>query len=393
VPTTPTAYQPYRPQRLRSAHRHGLRMDATYELPTARPRRPVAYTIIGAIIALAVLGGLLYGGGRLLGIIEPAGSAQAVEPGQEVSVFIPSGSTTREIATILSDTGVIASQSDFIKVVKARNAEGSLQPGEYRLVTGMPDDDVIDVLMAGPDAQIASNKLTVPEGLTIEQTAARVQEATGIPAAEFIAEAYAADHFAEYPFLEGAYNNSLEGYLFPKTYTIPEEATASDVIRTMLDQFQIETANLDLTWATEHNLTFAEVVSTASMIEKETFLHDERPQVASVIYNRLRDGWNLQICATVVYILGPESRDFGAEPVNYDDLAIESPYNTYTNLGLPPGPICSPSLESLQAALAPASTNYYFYVLTSTEGSHTFCETQEEFDAANEVYAATFGLE
>jgi UPF0755 protein len=365
-------------------------MDDTF---VSQPKRNTLRTIIVAIVLLAVIGGAVYGGGRLLGFFGSDSNAQAVEPGQAVSVSIPSGSTTREIADILFDAGVIANRNEFIKIVKARNAEGALQPGDYALTTGMPDDDVIDILMAGPAAQVAGNKLTIPEGLTIEQTAARVEGATGIPAADFIAEAYSADHFSEYSFLEGVYNNSLEGYLFPKTYTIPYDATAADVIRVMLNQFAIETADLDLTWATEHNLTFAEVVTAASMIEKETYQYDERPQVASVIYNRLRDDWYLQICATVVYVLGPESRDFGAEPVNYNDLAVDSPYNTYLNFGLPPGPICSPSLDSLQAAAAPASTNYYFYVLTSTDGRHTFCETQEEFDAANEVYAATFGIE
>jgi UPF0755 protein len=343
------------------------------------------------VVLLAVIGGLIYGGSKLAGMIGDGGStAVVVEPGQEVTVFIPSGATTREIASILYDAGVIANRNDFIKVVKARNVEASLMPGEYTLLTGMTDDDVIDALVFGPLA--VGNTLTVPEGLTIEQTADRVEAATGIPAADFIAEAYAADHYPEYAFLEGVYNNSLEGYLFPKTYNIALDATASDIIRIMLDQFALETANLDLTWATEHNLTFAELVTTASMIEKETFQPDERPEVASVIYNRLRDGWRLQICATVVYVLGPDSRDFGAEPVNYDDLEVDSPYNTYQNDGLPPAPICSPSLESLQAAAAPASTEYFFYVLTSEDGHHTFCATQEEFDEATGVYAATFGL-
>jgi UPF0755 protein len=383
---------PYQPRRSASAHRRAARAHPTFDTSKVQPKHHLVRNIVVIVVLLAVVGGLVYGGSKLAGMLGGSESKTVtVQPGQEVTVFIPSGSTTREIASILFDAGVIANRNDFIKIVQARNVESALQPGNYYLLTGMTDDDVIDKLLAGPIA--AGVMLTVPEGLTIEQTATRVEAALGIPAAEFIAEAHAADHYPEYAFLEGAYNNSLEGYLFPKTYNIALDATASDVIRIMLDQFDLETANLDLTWATEHNLTFAELVATASMIEKETFQPEERPEVASVIYNRLRDGWRLQICATVVFVLGPDSRDFGAEPVNYNDLEIDSPYNTYLIDGLPPGPICSPSLASLQAAASPAATDYYFYVLTSEDGHHTFCATQEEFDEATGVYASTFGLD
>jgi UPF0755 protein len=320
-------------------------------------------------------------------------SGSDVAPGIEVSVYIPEGATTSEIATILKDGNIISNKDRFVKAVREQGVESKLLPGKYTLTTGMSDDDVIKALAAGPVSAVGGNKLTIPEGLTIESTAARVEEACGIPAADFIAEAYSADKYlADYPFLEGVYNNSLEGFLYPKTYQIPEGSNAEYVVRVLLDQFDIEMdlAGLDLTAAAEKNLTLYDVVTIASMIEKEVLVEEERPLVGSVIYNRLHEGMRLQICATVVYAIGWE--DYDGHPLLDADLAVDSPYNTYLVDGLPIGPICSPRIESILAAANPATTDYFYYVLTSLEGTHTFCATYEEFEEANAVYHDLYGL-
>jgi UPF0755 protein len=342
-------------------------------------------------IVVVVLGAVAFGGFKLAQSLGLIGGTPAAA-GEQVTVFVPEGSTTSEIAAILKEAKVISSESSFVGAVQSRGVESKLQPGKYALFTGMNNNDAIDALIAGPvSVGGEGNKLTIPEGLTLDATAARVEEACGIPAADFIAEAHSADKYlADYPFLEGVYNNSLEGFLYPKTYMIPGGSNAEYVVRVLLDQFAIEIADLDMSYATSKNLTLFDVMTLASMIEKETAAPEERPLVSSVLYNRLHEGMYLQICSTVVYAIGLENYD--GHPLLERDLAIESPYNTYLSPSLPAGPICSPYIESIKAAAQPAETDYLYYVLTSEDGHHTFCVTYEEFEAANIVYHELFNV-
>lgn len=387
VNSTPAGNQPrrsYSGKRSRSAHRQAARQFSSYDTSAIRTRRmsPVA-TVASIVVALVILAGLVFGGIKLYEYFS-AGQAQDVEPGQTVTVTIEEGSSTSVIASALKKAGVISDETSFKNAVASREVDNALKPGEYQLVTGMDMDALIDKLVAGPVEMVEGNRLTIPEGLTIEQTAQTVEQATGISASEFTDLAHSADLFIdEYPFLEGAYDNSLEGFLYPKTYVIPYQATAADVITTLLDQFQIETASLDFSYATEHNLTLFDVVTIASLIERETRLDEERPLIASVVYNRLHDGMRLQIDATVLYALGnPADKQY----LYNDDLLVDSPYNTYAIDGLPAGPICSPRLASIDAAAHPSDTSFLYYVITSEEGTHTFCETEDEFYAAKAQY-------
>jgi UPF0755 protein len=364
-----------------------------YTLSGARGARKASplRTVALVVVPLVILGVLAFGGFKLAQSFGLIGASPSTADSKEVSVFIPEGSSTTEIAKILRNNDVISRESSFISAVQKRGVENSLQPGKYTLKTGMSDDEAIDALLGGPIRTGEGNKLTIPEGFTLESTAARVESVCGIPADEFIAEAHSADKYvADYPFLEGVYDNSMEGFLYPKTYMIPPGSSAEYVIRVLLDQFVIETSGLDLSYANERNLTLYDVMIIASMIEKETATPEERPIVSSVIYNRLHDGMYLQICSTVVYTIGYE--DYDGHPLLESDLAIESPYNTYLNAGLPAGPICSPRAESIEAAAWPAETNYLYYVLTSEDGTHTFCATYEEFEVANAAYHELFNV-
>jgi UPF0755 protein len=317
---------------------------------------------------------------------------EEIVPGIEVEVYVPTGASTRDIARILRDKGVITSQNAFINTCRSLGVTDSLKPGTYRIITGISLDELAWLLVSGPADD--SYRLTIPEGLTVYETAARVEQACNIPAAEFLAEASNAQkYYGDFPFLQGCYNNSLEGFLYPKTYQIPYGADAEHVIRVLLRQFQIETQGIDFSYAAEHGINTYGVIVMASLIERETFINDERSLVASVIYNRLRDGMLLQIDATIIYAIGDPSRDYGANPLLYSDLDINSPYNTYRNSGLPPGPICSPRASSIIAASKPATTSYYYYVLTSQSGTHTFCATLQEFEAAQAEYRRVFGLD
>ena len=347
-------------------------------------------TPIIAIVCLVVLSGTAFflGLPKLQALFKPPEFVSGVE----VEVYIPEGSSARQIAQTLKDKGVIADASEFLSVCRSLAVTDSLKPGRYHLVSGMPLDELAALLVAGPPDN--SNRLTIPEGFTVEQTAARVEEACGISAESFLAEANnAAKYEADYSFLKGCYNNSLEGFLYPKTYQIPLGADAQYVVRTLLNQFSIETQGIDWGFAESRGLSAYDVVVMGSLIERETAIPEERELVASVIYNRLRNGTALQIDATIVYALNDSERNYSERPLLYSDLEVNSPYNTYKNVGLPPGPICSPRALSIQAAAKPADTSYYYYVLTSLEGYHTFCTTLEEFNAAQAEYRRVFGLD
>ncbi|HBT94863.1 MAG TPA: endolytic transglycosylase MltG [Coriobacteriia bacterium] len=347
--------------------------------------------VVGAI-AVVVVAALIF---MVYNFFQTSPSeTQTVTAGIEKEIFIPEGSSTTAIAGILKNEGIIAKESTFISAVRSRGAESMLKPGKYAMTTGMGDNAAVDLLIAGPSA--TGNTLTIPEGVTLEQAAKTVEKVCDIPADAFIAEARSADKYynenpTKYWFLANVYNNSAEGFLYPKTYVIPEGSDAAYVVKVLLDQFAIEIKNLDLSYAESRNLNLYDVMIMGSMIEKETYTASERELVSSVLYNRLRNNMKLQICATVVYVLGPDSRDYGINPLLYVDLEVESPYNTYLHDGLPPGPICSPQIASITAAARPAQTDYLYYVLTSQDGTHTFCATDAEFAAANEVYNRVFG--
>lgn len=332
------------------------------------------YIYIAAVVV--VLGILIFGAIKLVGGIGT--SKQTVEAGTAVTVNIPDGSSTSAIADILVDQGVISDASSFKSYVKSQNEESSLKPGTYSMTTGMDEESVLALLVKGPNGI----SVTIPEGYTVQQTADAVSEATGISSEEFVALCNNAGEYAsEYPFLTGAYNNSLEGYLFPKTYSIQAGSTADEVIRMMLDQYATETANLDMSYPESKGLSSNDVVVMASLIEKEAFFDEDRSHIAGVLYNRLDDGMRLQLDVTVSYALGGKSTD-----LTYDDLDVDSPYNTYKIDGLPPGPICSPGLASLQAVCSPLQTNDLYFILTDQYS--WFYDNDADFQAGKEAYKA-----
>lgn len=347
-----------------------------------RPRRSrirVALALLGIFAVLLVAGGF----GAWWYVFERA-EYGPVEEGREVQIEIPEGATNTWIATHLAENGVVPNANRFRLESRRAEAGGRLRAGSYDLTTGMEYEEVIGVLMAGP--KISYVTVTVPEGYVIEQIAERFAEKVGVSAEEFVRLANAG--YAEFPrdYLEGAYEGKLEGYLFPKTYRVVEGSTERDIIEMMLDQFEIEIAEADVDAAAARGFDLAEVVTMASVIERETKVAEERGLVSSVIHNRLESGMRLQVDATVEYVL-PGNRF----RLTYEDLEIDSPYNTYRNAGLPPGPISNPGLASLQAACDPADTSYLYYVLTAKDGSHTFTETWNEFLKAKQRSKEVFG--
>jgi UPF0755 protein len=209
-----------------------------------------------------------------------------------------------------------------------------------------------------PPAVLKTITLTIPEGYSRAQTAELTREAG----------------------LRGDYEKASagrEGFLFPDTFELEKRAPVSDLVQLQLQDFERRTAALDMTYARSKNLTLHDVVTIASMVEEEAQLDSERPLVAAVIYNRLREGIPLGIDATVRFATGNYE-----QPLTESELATDSPYNTRLNAGLPPGPISSPGLASIEAAARPAQADYLYYVVEPGAcGKHAFSSTDVEFQA------------
>ena len=364
----------------RSVHARGERQFRTYDTSYIRPKKSKGPVVFAAILAIVVIGGLAFGAITLFNSCS-AQPAELRAEGQEPTVVVADGEGAQAIGKNLEEARLVTSASDFTKRVNELGVDSQLKPGTYTFAGGVTLDQIINDLKAGPK----SNALTIPEGYTLAQIAQSVSDFTGgrisvddFTAAASDASAYAAD----YAFLADAGTNKLEGFLFPKTYEISDEATADTVIRMMLDQFQTETAGLDWSYPQSQGLTIYDAVNLASIVEKESSGDEQiRAQVASVFYNRLSTLGDpsygfLQSDATTAYEVG---HDPSAEEVH-----AETPYSTYANTGLPPTPICSPSIDSLQAVCAPDQESlgkYFFFYFEGDQYyfSETYDEHQETF--------------
>jgi UPF0755 protein len=284
------------------------------------------------------------------------------------TVVVHRGATLRAVADSLYDRRIIASRTAFLLWLRMSGHDRSVQAGKYAFARGEGAVSAVRSL-SGPAPLETS--VTVPEGLTIEQTASRIAAFHPLDTAEF-ARLCRDPGFIRRTQFPGA--PSLEGYLFPDTYRFLEEAAPASVIGAMVARFSEAFATLDAAPAASRGLSGRDIVILASIVEKEAALAEERPRIAGVFYNRLRLGLPLGADPTVRYAL----KKFGG-PLSADDLNAASPYNTRCRRGLPPGPICSPGLASLQATVSPAETNeLYFVAKWDGSGGHEFSVTNEE---------------
>ncbi|MBK5245731.1 MAG: endolytic transglycosylase MltG [Peptostreptococcaceae bacterium] len=310
-------------------------------------------------------------------IVFKVAMSNAVEPydstdSTKVIVTVPMGSSTPQIAAILEKNGIIGNVDNFKLVSKITGNNGKYKAGTYALSPSMNLDEIMKKLQSGISV---ANMITIPEGYTIEQVVGILDKAGFIDKAVFLYELENGDFKQKFiEFLpEGP--NRLEGFLFPETYDIPVNVSEYDIINIMLNQFDKLYTDKYYARASELGLNINEVITIASMIEREAAVNEDRPKVASVIFNRLEQSMPLQFCSTVQYVLGdPKAR------LSYEDTQVNSEYNTYINAGLPPGPICSPGLESIKAALHPEETEYlYFVVDPDGKRTHQFAKTYDEF--------------
>lgn len=322
-----------------------------------------------------VLGVLLIVG--LLGVIYvmfqavTEDSPQEAAAGEPVTIAVEDGDTLSSVADKLDEAGIVGNATLFTLEARMEGQSNQIKPGEYQINRGESSDRILEILTTGE--AVSTFTVTIPEGLTVEQTAQAIEEQSGIPAEQFGNAAESTDY--GYAFLEDPAIKSLEGFLFPKQYEFEGGTSAEQVINRLLEQYLLETQNMDFESAQQRlNLTEYELLTAASLIERESANPEERPVIASVIYNRMRSGMPLQIDATIQYALGEPK-----EQLSLQDLEINSPYNTYQNPGLPPGPIASPSRESIEAALNPAETDYLYYVLQADGESHYFTNDYDDF--------------
>lgn len=284
-------------------------------------------------------------------------------------VRIPQGMGATQITELLTEEGLIANPTFFRLLVKIEGVEQSLQAGSYLLSPQMRPLEIIDNLVSG---RITSERVVIPEGFEIRQIAAVLAERGLANKERFIELASDASLvFGENIPIELPIQ-SLEGYLFPDTYHFSEGQTEEDLIGQMVDRFIEVTQKQVVSLLEESEFSLHEVVTLASIVEREIMVDRERPIVASVYLNRLAIDMPLQADPTVRYVTAEERPQ-----VLYRDLEIDSPYNTYRYRGLPPGPIASPGLASMLAVLDPAETNYFFFV-SKRDGTHEFTETYDE---------------
>jgi UPF0755 protein len=294
-----------------------------------------------------------------------------------VAVTIPKGASVSEIGDLLDKKGVIDDSTFFQIRTRLEGKSGNLYSGHFTLAHGMSYAAALDALSTAPVKRTLT--VTIPEGYSRPQAAQLVEE-DGVPGS-YTKATVKSKHLnpAKYG---GKGAKDLEGFLFPDTFELKPNAPVDDLVQLQLQDFEKRIKGVDMKYAKSKNLTVYDVLTIASMIEREVAAANQRKLVASVIYNRLHEGMPLGIDSTIRFATGNYTK-----PLTESELAIDSPYNTRTNAGLPPGPIDSPGIEAIEAAAHPAKTDYLFYVTTPDAcGKLTFAKTEAEFEAAVNKY-------
>ena len=363
--------------------------------PTKKKKK---FRFVRFLVTLLILLALL-GVGGFYGYRYAESALQPVDPSskQYVKVQIPEGANSQEIGSILEKSGLVKHGLLFTAYVKYKNYS-DLKSGYYNLQKSMSTEDLIKALQKGgtPEPQeVVYANLTIPEGFTLEQIAQTVAQLQGdfkepLTAEAFMAkvqdENFIAQEVAKYPKLleslpakDSGVRYRLEGYLFPATYTIKESTTIESLIDEMLATMD---KNLSPHYATikEKNLTVNELLTIASLVEKEGAKTEDRKLIAGVFYNRLNLGIPLQSNIAILYAEGKLGQKISLADDVAIDTAIDSPYNVYTNIGLMPGPVDSPSLDAIESSINQTKSDNLFFVANVQDGKVYFAATKEEHD-------------
>ena len=331
----------------------------------------VVGTAVGVILLFRMTGG------PAPPAVEPAPAGQ---PGDAAVVpfLIHEGQSTEEIAQALERAGLVNNALGFRLMARLRGVDGKLQAGEYRLRRNMSIDELLVVLQR---ATVKELKVVFIEGWRMEEFAAALRPLQLMDESGFLALARRGT--APHSWLRSRPDGtSLEGYLFPATYRLTPETTPQELLDMLLRKFGEVLTPAMREEIRRQGRTIHEVVTLASIVEREAVLADERRRIAGVYMNRLRHGIGLYADPTVQYALGYQANTetWWKRPLLFQDLKVDSPYNTYRYAGLPPGPICNPGLASLQAAMDPEAHEFYYFVANDVagDGSHVFARTLSE---------------
>lgn len=310
---------------------------------------------------------------------------------QIVEVEIPEGTPVSTMGDILEEQGLIRSSSAFSLLVRVQGAAANLQAGVHDLSPSMTMPEIVAALQEGAE-EAGMLKVTVNEGLTVDQIAEVVADSTSYSAEDFLNlmtnQEFLAQLVQQYPILTDSYNNPnvryvLEGYLFPATYDVAQGETLESLVTQMVDKtnevLSKYQADID---ASSYSLQ--DIMSIASLVEKEGQTTEDRKLIAGVFYNRLEQGMPIQSDISVLYALGTHK-----EMVTYDDLEVDSPYNLYTNAGLPPGPMNSPSEDAIAAALEPTDNDYLYFYANLKTGEVFYTDNYEQHQAWAQEYEET----
>ena len=310
---------------------------------------------------------------------------------QIVEVEIPEGTPVRTMGDILEEQGLIRSSSAFSLLVRVQGAAANLQAGVHDLSPSMTMPEIVAALQEGAE-EAGMLKVTVNEGLTVDQIAEVVADSTSYSAEDFLnlmsTQEFLAQLVQQYPILTDSYNNPtvryvLEGYLFPATYDVAQGETLESLVTQMVDKtnevLSKYQADID---ASSYSLQ--DIMSIASLVEKEGQTTEDRKLIAGVFYNRLEQGMPIQSDISVLYALGTHK-----EMVTYDDLEVDSPYNLYINAGLPPGPMNSPSEDAIAAALEPTDNDYLYFYANLKTGEVFYTDNYEQHQAWAQEYEET----
>ena len=342
---------------------------------------------------------ILFGAGGFFGLSYAKSALQPVDPSskQYVRVQIPDGANTQQIGSALEKSGVIKNGLVFTVYAKYKNYT-ELKSGYYNLQKSMSVEDVIKELQKGgtPEPQeVTLAELTIPEGYTLEQIAHTVGQLQGefkepMTAEAFMAkvqdETFIAQEVAKYPNLleslpakDSGVRYRLEGYLFPATYAIKESTTIESLIDNMLAAMD---KNLSPHYAAikEKNLTVNELLTIASLVEKEGAKTEDRKLIAGIFYNRLNQNMPLQSNIAILYAEGKLGQNISLADDAAIDTSIDSPYNVYTKVGLMPGPVDSPSLDAIESSINQTKSDYLYFVANVQDGKVYYATTREEHD-------------
>ncbi len=313
-------------------------------------------------------------------------NGQLTHQGKEHLFTIAKGETVRTIGNNLLELGLLKSYFNFQLYVWLTDKKAKFQAGDYALNSSYNIKQIVDILTSG-QAQSRERNITIIEGWGIKEMETYFSSFGLSQDGSFSRQAESKTtpwnfSFAKPTFLEDAPKNaSLEGYLFPDTYRVYQDATVEEVIKKMLDNFGRKIDQETLAEINRQGKSLYQILTMAAIIEKEVKTYEDMRIVSGIFWNRIKSGQALQSCATLAYVLGVNKKQY-----TYEDTKIDSPYNTYQNPGLPPGPIANPGLNAIKAAVYPVNTNFNYFLSRQDNGATVFSRNFDEHNLNKAKY-------